>query len=92
MVIFSANNGGWQWSASTGTDSAPYFRIFNPASQSERFDSDGAFIRQYCPELESLDSKRIHMPQGHGDYPKPIVDLKSSRAQAIEVFKQALKR
>lgn len=91
---FAANNGGWQWSASTGTDAAPYFRIFNPVTQSERFDPDGKFIRHYVPELEGLDKKAIHCPpdkvRGVLGYPKAIVDLKSSRVRAIDTFKAAL--
>ncbi|WP_165856999.1 deoxyribodipyrimidine photo-lyase [Marinobacter sp. JSM 1782161] len=90
----ASNNGGWQWSASTGTDAAPYFRVFNPATQSERFDPRGDFIRQYVPELRDLDNKRIHNPAAGGTVPKgyvrPIVDLKSSRKEAIARF-QALK-
>ena len=89
----AANNGGWQWSASTGTDAAPYFRVFNPISQSQKFDADGAYIRQYVPELKGLDAKMIHEPYAKNpnlrlDYPKPIVDLKSSRVRAIDAFKQ----
>ncbi|MDK8464616.1 deoxyribodipyrimidine photo-lyase [Marinobacter sp. SS13-12] len=93
--FLASNNGGWQWSASTGTDSAPYFRVFNPATQSERFDPDGEFIRKYVPELAKLDSKRIHQPWISGvipgGYPRPIVDLKESRKEAIAKF-QALKK
>ena len=59
---FSSNNGGWQWSASTGTDAVPYFRIFNPTTQGVRFDPDGHFIRQYCPELRACTNKEIHSP------------------------------
>lgn len=92
--FLASNNGGWQWSASTGTDAAPYFRIFNPATQSERFDPDGDFIRRYVPELAKLDNKRIHQPWTGGvipgGYPRPIVDLKESRKEAIARF-QALK-
>lgn len=83
----AANNGGWQWSASTGVDSAPYFRVFNPYRQSERFDPKGDFIRQYCPELAELDHKQIHNPPIMDSYPAPIVDVKQSRAFAIEQFK-----
>ena len=93
--FLASNNGGWQWSASTGTDAAPYFRVFNPATQSERFDPDGEFIRRYVPELAALDKKRIHQPWAGGvipgGYPRPIVDLKASRKEAIEKF-QALKK
>lgn len=89
----AANNGGWQWCASTGTDSVPYFRIFNPVSQSQRFDAQGDYIRQWVPELAHLDTKSIHEPYAKHlnielDYPKPIVDLKQSRIRAIEAFKQ----
>ncbi|WP_339462354.1 deoxyribodipyrimidine photo-lyase [Pseudomonas sp. EA_105y_Pfl2_R69] len=94
----AANNGGWQWSASTGTDSVPYFRIFNPLSQSERFDPDGRFIRHWLPELEGLSKKHIHQPSaalpsggglfGGADYPRPMVDLSASRARALAAFKR----
>ena len=88
---FASNNGGWQWSASTGTDAAPYFRIFNPVTQSQNFDPEGLFIKSLVPELEHLSPKEIHMPE-HDlftqlDYPKPIVDLKMSRQRAIDIFK-----
>lgn len=95
---FGANNGGWQWAASTGTDAAPYFRIFNPTSQSQRFDPQGEFIRRYVPEIAHLDNKQIHEPYAGKaaslldaalDYPHAIVDLKSSRKHAIDVFKTA---
>lgn len=82
---FSANNGGWQWSASTGTDSVPYFRIFNPTTQSERFDPQGTFIRQYCPELKNIDTKKIHAPGDH--YIAPIVNYAEMRALVIGAFK-----
>ena len=92
---FASNNGGWQWAASTGTDAAPYFRIMNPVSQSQKFDSQGDFIRRFCPELTSLTAKQIHHPSQLapaqlGTYPAASVDLKQSRAHAIEVFKRAL--
>ncbi len=89
----AANNGGWQWSASTGTDAVPYFRIFNPISQSQRFDPKGDFIRRWIPELKHLSAKEIHQPKllsglfGTEDYPKPIVDLSSSRQRALAAFK-----
>ena len=93
--FLASNNGGWQWSASTGTDAAPYFRVFNPVTQSERFDPQGHFIREWVPELAKLDAKRIHDPGAKGGvipkgYPRPIVDLKESRKEAIAKF-QALK-
>jgi deoxyribodipyrimidine photo-lyase len=89
----AANNGGWQWSSSTGTDSSPYFRIFNPLSQSERFDPEGRFIKAWIPELADLNKRDIHNPSALGGlfgvegYPAPIVDLKSSRERALTAFK-----
>ncbi|NNG82294.1 MULTISPECIES: deoxyribodipyrimidine photo-lyase [Acinetobacter Taxon 24D] len=88
----AANNGGWQWCASTGTDSVPYFRIFNPISQSQKFDANGDYIRQWVPELTHLDAKTIHEPYAKNsnlalNYPKPIADLKQTRIRAIEAFK-----
>ena len=92
---FSANNGGWQWSASTGVDAAPYFRIFNPIEQSRKFDPDGGFIRAWVPELARLNQKDIHWPTtaqraGCG-YPEPVVDHKQAREQTMTRFK-VLKR
>ncbi|MFD2642401.1 deoxyribodipyrimidine photo-lyase [Pseudomonas japonica] len=87
----AANNGGWQWSASTGTDSVPYFRVFNPVSQSERFDKKGRFLRHWLPELRDLDDKDVHSPGGLfavKGYPQPIVDLAMSRQRAIDAFRQ----
>lgn len=88
----AANNGGWQWCASTGMDAAPYFRIFNPVNQSQRFDPNGDYIREWVPELAHLDAKTIHEPYAKNpdlglDYPKPIVDLKQSRVRVIEIFR-----
>lgn len=88
----AANNGGWQWCASTGTDSVPYFRVFNPISQSQKFDAEGEYIRHWVSELSHLDAKSIHDPYAKNpnlklDYPRPIVDLKQSRMRAIEAFK-----
>lgn len=91
----AANNGGWQWSASTGTDAAPYFRIFNPFSQSKRFDSDGSFIKKMCPELKDVPPAALHDPkkltaaiQKTGiDYPDYVVDYKPSRERALAAFK-----
>ena len=85
---FAANNGGWQWSASTGTDAAPYFRIFNPVTQSERFDPDGRFIRKYIPELAKVSPRQIHQPPPVAGYPGPMVDLKASRKETIALFQQ----
>ena len=84
---FAANNGGWQWAASTGTDAAPYFRVFNPTTQGKRFDPDGHFIRRYVPELADLSAREIHSPPSLDNYPAPIVDHKLAREHAIALFK-----
>ncbi|OEY71041.1 deoxyribodipyrimidine photo-lyase [Rheinheimera salexigens] len=81
---FSANNGGWQWAASTGTDAVPYFRIFNPITQSERFDPKGDFIRLYVPELASLDAKAIHWPHKNTQLSTAISDIKSYAAPIVD--------
>ena len=90
---FESNNGGWQRSSSTGTDAAPYFRIFNPITQSKNFDKEGLFIKKYVPELKDLDKSVIHDPPNehrkYCNYPNQILDLKESRIRAIEVFNQA---
>ena len=87
----ASNNGGWQWSASTGVDAVPYFRIFNPVMQSQRFDPEGEFTRQYVPELAQLDNKSIHMPTEKQArslaYPLPIVDHAQAVAQTKYWFK-----
>ncbi len=87
---FAANNGGWQWSASTGTDAVPYFRIFNPVTQSRRFDPDGIFIRQYLPELAALNNKAIHEPgpERPSSYPAPMIELGFGRERALSAFKK----
>ncbi len=89
----AANNGGWQWCASTGTDAAPYFRIFNPINQSKRFDPEGTFIRHYCPELVNCNSKTIHEPHKNistlMNYPKPIIELNEKRLRVLEAYKKA---
>jgi deoxyribodipyrimidine photo-lyase len=95
----AANNGGWQWAASTGTDAQPYFRIFNPASQGAKFDPEGAYVRRYVPELVNVPNKYIHAPhtmapadqiradmQVGRDYPAPIVDHKERRERALTLY------
>ena len=90
---FCSNNGGWQWSSSTGTDAAPYFRIFNPITQSQNFDPDGEFIKKFIPELKDVPVAQIHQPQSDlfssTNYPAPMLDLKESRLRAIQAFKDA---
>ncbi|HCO5344734.1 TPA: deoxyribodipyrimidine photo-lyase [Escherichia coli] len=94
----AANNGGWQWAASTGTDAAPYFRIFNPTTQGEKFDHEGEFIRQWLPELRDVPGKVVHEPwkwaQKAGvtlDYPQPIVEHKEARVQTLAAYEAARK-
>ena len=95
----SANNGGWQWASSSGCDAQPWFRIFNPVSQSEKFDADGKFIRRYVPELAGLSAKAIHAPWLAGEleleaagvelgksYPRPIVDHAEAREKTLERY------
>ncbi|OZB79311.1 MAG: hypothetical protein B7X29_01330 [Halothiobacillus sp. 13-55-115] len=96
-----SNTAGWQWTAGTGADAAPYFRIFNPVLQAEKFDPDGAFIRRWVPELANLENKYLFAPWTATEtalaqanvvlgktYPKPIVDLKGSRQRALAHFDQ----
>lgn len=86
----ASNNGGWQWSASTGVDAAPYFRIFNPERQSERFDPDGDYIKRYVPELARLNNKQIHNPSDELrrklNYPLAIVEHRSAVADTKAAF------
>ena len=92
----AANNGGWQWASSSGCDAQPYFRIFNPISQSEKFDAEGKFIRRYVPALAELNNKDIHAPwlakpialqaasvEIGKNYPEPIVDHAQARAETL---------
>ena len=87
----ASNNGGWQWAASTGTDAQPYFRIFNPTSQGERFDPGGEYVRRWVSELEGLPGKAVHRPWAARDsshaYPAPIVDHARERAVALARFR-----
>lgn len=97
---FAANNGGWQWCASTGADTAAYFRFFDPLRQSDRYDPEGKFIKRYCPELlEFSDNYAVHLPHVRApaqaektNYPRPILDLKESRARAIAGFREGVKK
>jgi deoxyribodipyrimidine photo-lyase len=95
----AANNGGWQWAASTGCDAQPWFRIFNPVTQSEKFDAEGHFIRRYVPELIRVPQKVIHAPwkmtaaeqaacgvRIGRDYPAPVVDHAAARARTLARF------
>jgi deoxyribodipyrimidine photo-lyase len=97
----AANTQGWQWTAGCGADAAPYFRVFNPVTQSRRFDPQGQYLRRWLPELARLDDRQIHAPwlaapaqlaaagaQLGRDYPLPIVDLQQSRTAALAAFQQ----
>ncbi len=101
----AANNGGWQWSASTGTDAAPYFRVFNPTLQGKTFDPDGAFVRSMLPALAQVPPKYVHEPwtippllQAEWgcvigrDYPAPIVDHAAARQRALDAYGAVLAR
>jgi deoxyribodipyrimidine photo-lyase len=92
------DNGGWQWAASTGTDAQPYFRIFNPMTQGERYDPDAAYIAEYVPELEGVDPSVVHSwhecsitqrRNAAPDYPDPIVDHSERREEALAMFERA---
>jgi deoxyribodipyrimidine photo-lyase len=88
----ASNTMGWQWVAGSGADAAPYFRIFNPLLQSEKFDPAGTYIRRWVPELKDFSNKQIHQPYQYVDqvknYPPPLVDLKESRQRALDHFAQ----
>jgi deoxyribodipyrimidine photo-lyase len=97
----ASNTQGWQWSAGSGADAAPYFRIFNPVRQGERFDAKGVYVRRWCPELARLPDKLLHQPWQAGaallaqlgvvlnrDYPAPVVDLQQSRAEALAAYER----
>ena len=96
----ASNNGGWQWCASTGCDAQPWFRIFNPVTQSRKFDADGAYIRHWIPELARVPSRRIHAPWEMGareqqaaacvigrDYPAPVVRHEEARQHTIARYR-----
>jgi deoxyribodipyrimidine photo-lyase len=85
----ASNSHGWQWTAGTGTDAAPFFRVFNPTSQGEKFDPDGMYIRRYVPELRDLDDRSVHAPGPlqRGDYPAPMVDHAAERAESLRRYK-----
>ena len=92
----ASNNGGWQWASSTGTDAQPYFRIFNPVTQGERFDPDGEYVRRWVPELRGLTGARAHRPwesplEAPG-YPARIVDHVAARVRALARYREARER
>jgi deoxyribodipyrimidine photo-lyase len=98
----AANNGGWQWTAGTGTDAAPYFRIFNPVAQGKKYDPQGDYVRRWVPELASVPDRFIHEPwkmpvqtqQSVGcvigqNYSNPIVDHARARERALAAYAKA---
>ena len=100
----ASNSASWQWVAGCGADAAPYFRIFNPVTQGEKFDPDGEYIKEYIPELKDLPNKFLYNPWEAPkeilenanivlgkDYPEPIINLKSSREKALDAFKSLKK-
>jgi deoxyribodipyrimidine photo-lyase len=85
----ASNQHGWQWVAGTGTDAAPYFRVFNPTTQGRKFDPDGDYVRRWVPELADLPANRIHEPQDVPGYPAPIVDHAEERTEALARYERA---
>jgi len=101
----ASNNGGWQWTAGTGTDAAPYFRVFNPILQGRKFDPAGAYVRHWVPELRGVPDQFIHTPwempakqeaaagcRVGVDYPLPIVEHNLARDRVLAVYQQAFRR
>ena len=87
----ASNNHGWQWAAGTGTDAAPYFRIFNPVLQGKKYDPDGAYVRRYVPELADVAGAAVHEPwslPSPPDYPAPIVDHREARDEALRRYEE----
>ncbi|MGZ8899618.1 MAG: FAD-binding domain-containing protein, partial [Limisphaerales bacterium] len=88
----AANNGGWQWSAGTGTDAAPYFRIFNPVTQSKKVDPEGAFIRRWIPELGAVNGKHLlepwASPSPPSAYPQRVVIHEEQRPKALAMYEK----
>jgi len=87
----SKPSGGWQWSAGTGADAAPYFRIQNPWTQTKNYDPRGEYIKKWVPELEDVEPKRFQAPPDEGEslakgYPEPIVNHKEAREKTLEMF------
>jgi deoxyribodipyrimidine photo-lyase len=88
----ASNTHGWQWTAGTGTDASPFFRVFNPMGQSEKFDPEGEYLRRWVPEIAHLDNKSIHAPWTLGllapaEYPEPMVDHAVEREEALSRYK-----
>ena len=101
----ASNSFNWQWCAGCGADAAPYFRIFNPVTQSQKFDPNGEYIKTWLPELRNLPATYLHEPwktpediqRQHNviidkNYPSPVVDLKQSRQRALDSYRQFIKK
>lgn len=99
----AANNGGWQWTAGTGTDAAPYFRVFNPVLQGKKFDPQGAYVRDWVPELSRVSNAFIHTPwemptsiqaqvgcEIGKNYPAPIVDHAMARQRVLATYREGI--
>jgi deoxyribodipyrimidine photo-lyase len=89
----ASNQHGWQWTAGSGTDASPYFRVFNPVTQGEKFDPDGEYVRQFVPELRDVPGRKVHqpwaLPGGVPDgYPEPMVDHKAERVEALARYER----
>jgi deoxyribodipyrimidine photo-lyase len=89
----ASNQHGWQWTAGSGTDASPYFRVFNPVTQGERFDPDGAYVRRYVPELAGVPGRAVHQPWALREgipegYPEPMVDHKQERQEALHRYER----
>jgi deoxyribodipyrimidine photo-lyase len=100
----ASNAASWQWVAGTGIDAQPFFRVFNPVTQGEKFDADGAYVRRFVPEIAGLPDRYLHAPwtapplvqtqaglRLGRDYPEPLIDLAAGRARALEVYRQTVK-
>jgi deoxyribodipyrimidine photo-lyase len=100
----ASNSANWQWVAGTGIDSQPFFRVFNPVSQGQKFDADGAYVKHYVPEIAALPLQYLHAPwtapplvlQGEGitlgkTYPAPLVDLAAGRQRALDTYKRTVR-
>jgi len=100
----ASNAASWQWVAGTGIDAQPFFRVFNPVTQGEKFDADGAYVRRFVPEIAALPDRYLHAPwtapplvlaqaglRLGRDYPEPLIDLAAGRARALEVYRQTVK-
>jgi deoxyribodipyrimidine photo-lyase len=82
----ASNQHGWQWCAGCGTDAAPYFRVFNPSTQADKFDRSGDYIRRWVPELADVDDVRLTKTDRPSDYPEPIVDHSAERSEALRRY------